>query len=174
MIDTHTHLYAEEFDHDRLEIIQKAIDNGVNHFLLPAIDSQTHEKMLKLEKSFPHLFSAMIGLHPCYVKPESWKQELEIVKNYLNQRKFCAIGEIGIDSIFLEGGQSLISQAFEENVIDAGEIFIANKILGDEKGKSFITGFDREKMDEAVILKNVKYNVYGENVGIEFLQKNYN
>ena len=43
MIDTHTHLYAEEFDHDRLEIIQKAIDNGVNHFLLPAIDSQTHE-----------------------------------------------------------------------------------------------------------------------------------
>ena len=62
----------------------------------------------------------------------------------------------------------------EENVIDAGEIFIANKILGDEKGKSFIAGFDREKMDEAVILKNVKYNVYGENVGIEFLQKNYN
>ena len=58
--------------------------------------------------------------------------------------------------------------------IDAGEIFIANKVLGDEKGKSFIAGFDREKMDEAVILKNVKYNVYGENVGIEFLQKNYN
>ena len=102
---------------------------------------------------------------------------IEIV---LNGTKFSfkeilrKIGEIGIDSILLEGGQSLISQAFEENVIDAGEIFIANKILGDEKGKSFNTGFDREKMDEAVILKNVKYNVYGENVGIEFLQKNYN
>ena len=62
----------------------------------------------------------------------------------------------------------------EENVIDAGEIFIANKILGDEKGKTFIAGFDREKMDEAMILENVKYNIYGKNVGMEFLQKNYN
>ena len=63
MIDTHTHLYSEEFDYDRHEIIQKAIDSGVNHFFLPAIDSQTHEKMLKLEKNYSHLFSAMMGLH---------------------------------------------------------------------------------------------------------------
>lgn len=116
MIDTHTHLYSEEFDYDRHEIIQKAIDNGVNHFLLPAIDSQTHEKMLKLEKSFPHLFSAMIGLHPCYVKPESWKQELEIVKNYLNQRKFCAIGEIGIDLYWDKSTLDIQIKAFEKQI----------------------------------------------------------
>ena len=116
MIDTHTHLYAEEFDHDRLEIIQKAINNGVNHFLLPAIDSQTHEKMLKLEKSYSHLFSAMIGLHPFYVKPESWKQELEIVKNYLNQRKFCAIGEIGIDLYWDKSTLDIQIKAFEQQI----------------------------------------------------------
>ena len=73
----------------------------------------------------------------------------------------------------LEGGQSLISQAFEEDVIDAGEIFIANKILGDTEGKSFIAGFDKKNMNGAIVLKNVKYNVYDENVGMEFLQKSY-
>lgn len=81
------------------------------------------------------------------------------------------IGKLGIDSVLLEGGQSLISQAFEEDVVDAGEIFIANKILGDTEGKSFIAGFDKENMNEAIILKNVKYNVYGENVGMEFFTK---
>ena len=98
---------------------------------------------------------------------------------FLNGTKFSfkeileKIGTLGIDSILLEGGQSLISQAFEEDVIDAGEIFIANKILGDTEGKSFIAGFDKKNMDESIILKNVKYNIYGENVGMEFLQKSY-
>ena len=98
---------------------------------------------------------------------------------FLNGTKFSfkeileKIGKLGIDSILLEGGQSLISQAFEEDVIDAGEIFIANKILGDTEGKSFIAGFDKKNMNESIVLKNVKYNVYGENVGMEFLQKNY-
>ena len=98
---------------------------------------------------------------------------------FLNGTKFSfkeilkKIGKLGIDSILLEGGQSLISQAFEEDVIDAGEIFIANKILGDTEGKSFIAGFDKKNMNESIVLKNIKYNVYGENVGMEFLQKNY-
>ena len=97
---------------------------------------------------------------------------------FLNGTKFSfkeileKIGSLGIDSILLEGGQSLISQAFEEDIVDAGEIFIANKILGDTEGKSFIAGLDKKNMNEAIVLKNVKYNVYGENVGMEFLQKN--
>lgn len=84
------------------------------------------------------------------------------------------IGKMGIDSILLEGGESLISLAFKEDIIDSGEIFIANKILGDTNSKSFISGFNRENMDEAIVLRNSKYNIYGENVGIEFYLKNYN
>jgi len=117
---------------------------------------------------------------------EASKKQLNFSENnkvrfiFLNGTKFGfkeileKIGELGIDSILLEGGQSLISQAFEEDVVDAGEIFIANKILGDNDGKSFIAGFDKENMSEAIVLKNVKYNVYGENFGMEFLQKSYN
>ena len=83
------------------------------------------------------------------------------------------IGKTGIDSILLEGGETLISLAFEENVIDGGEIFIANKILGDSSAKPFISGFVREKMEEAVQLTNVRNNIYGENVGMEFYFKKY-
>ena len=84
------------------------------------------------------------------------------------------IGKSGIDSVLLEGGETLISLAFEENVIDGGEIFIANKILGDSGAKPFISGFVREKMDEAIQLTNVRNNIYGENVGMEFYFKKYN
>ena len=91
MIDTHTHLYSEEFDHDRTEIIQRASNKGVTHFYLPAIDSEYHQKMLDLEQEYPNQIFAMMGLHPCYVKPETWEKELSIVEQYIRKRNFCAI-----------------------------------------------------------------------------------
>lgn len=78
------------------------------------------------------------------------------------------IGAEGIDSILLEGGSYLISKAFEENVIDGGEIFIAPKILGDEKAIPFIKGFNFENIDDGFHLGNVKINSYGDNVSLEF------
>ena len=83
------------------------------------------------------------------------------------------IGKMGIDSVLLEGGESLISLAFREEVIDAGEIFVANKILGDKNAKPFISGFSKDKMEEAILLNNVKNNIYGENIGMEFYLKKY-
>jgi TatD DNase family protein len=116
MIDTHTHLYAEEFDEDRKEAIQRALDKGITEFYLPAIDSESHEKMLQLETEYPsHIFS-MMGLHPCYVKPESWEKELEIVKNYLDQREFPAIGEIGIDLYWDKTTLDIQVKAFEQQI----------------------------------------------------------
>ncbi|ASK32200.1 hydrolase TatD [Chryseobacterium sp. T16E-39] len=116
MIDTHTHLYAEEFDEDRNEAIQRALDKGITEFYLPAIDSESHEKMLQLESEYPeHIFS-MMGLHPCYVKPESWEKELDIVKTYLDQRSFPAIGEIGIDLYWDRSTLDIQVKAFEQQI----------------------------------------------------------
>lgn len=94
--DTHTHLYAEEFNADRTVLIQKAINNGVKRFYLPNIDSTSIEAMHLLEKEFPENCFAMMGLHPCSVNA-SVETELAIVKNWLSKRKYAAIGEIGID-----------------------------------------------------------------------------
>jgi TatD DNase family protein len=95
-IDTHTHLYAEEFDADRNSLIQKAIDNGVKKFYLPNIDSASVAGMLDLEAQFPENVFAMMGLHPCHVNA-TVQAELDTVEKWLKKRKFVAIGEIGID-----------------------------------------------------------------------------
>lgn len=116
MIDTHTHLYAEEFDEDRKEAIQRALDKGISEFYLPAIDSESHEKMLNLETEYPGQIFSMMGLHPCYVKPESWEKELEIVKNYLDDRHFPAIGEIGIDLYWDKTTLDIQVKAFEQQI----------------------------------------------------------
>ncbi|TXF75010.1 TatD family hydrolase [Chryseobacterium sp.] len=116
MIDTHTHLYSEEFDHDRKEMIERAVSKGISKFYLPAIDSETHEKMLNLEKNYPGQIFAMMGLHPCYVKPETWENELKIVENYLKQRSFPAIGEIGIDLYWDKSTLDIQVKAFEKQI----------------------------------------------------------
>lgn len=116
MIDTHTHLYSDQFDDDRDEMIQRALDNGISKFFLPAIDSQWHEKMLSLEAQYPDRIFAMMGLHPCDVKPKTWQNELKIVENYLNSRKFCAIGEIGIDLYWDKTTLDIQVKAFEQQI----------------------------------------------------------
>ena len=116
MIDTHTHLYSEQFDDDRAAMIQRALDKGVEKFMLPAIDSETHEKMLSLEADYPNQMFAMMGLHPCSVQPESWEKELEIVKNYIDQRDYVAIGEIGIDLYWDKSTLDIQVKAFEQQI----------------------------------------------------------
>lgn len=116
MIDTHTHLYSEEFDEDRAEAILRATEKGVNAFYLPAIDSESHEKMFRMEADYPKQVFAMMGLHPCYVKPESWEKELQIVEKYLNERDFPAVGEIGIDLYWDKTTLDIQIKAFEQQI----------------------------------------------------------
>lgn len=94
--DTHTHLYSDEFDQDRDEMIQRAIQEGISRFFIPAIDSSCTQSMYDLEKNYPDNVFLMMGLHPTYVK-EDYLVELEHVEEELAKRKFYAIGEIGID-----------------------------------------------------------------------------
>jgi TatD DNase family protein len=95
-IDTHIHLYAEEFDADRDLLIQRALKNNVAKFYLPNVDSESITRMHGLEKNYPDNCFAMMGLHPCSVK-ENVYDELKLSEEWLKKRKYAAIGEIGID-----------------------------------------------------------------------------
>lgn len=95
-IDTHTHLYSEEFDADRTDIITNAINVGIEKLYLPNVDSASIDGMLALEQQFPDNCFPMMGLHPCSVK-ENYKEELATIKSWLDKRRFFAIGEIGMD-----------------------------------------------------------------------------
>ena len=83
-------------DLDQEEVLQRAFSEGVKKFYLPAIDSAAIPAMLALEKKFPEKCIPMMGLHPCYVK-ENFQEELIIVKEWLRNRNFAAVGEIGTD-----------------------------------------------------------------------------
>ncbi len=96
LVDTHTHLYLDNYDADRDEVIKDAIKKGVQHMLLPAIDSKTFDAMKRLEQDYPDNCFAMIGLHPTSVA-DDYESEMELVENELQKGGYVAIGEIGID-----------------------------------------------------------------------------
>jgi len=114
--DTHTHLYSEEFENDRTEMIQRAIDAGVSRFFVPSIDSTYTQKMYALEAQFPQNIFLMMGLHPCYVKPETYLAELAHVETELAKRKFQAIGEIGIDLYWDKTTLAIQQEAFRQQI----------------------------------------------------------
>lgn len=115
MIDTHTHLYLKEFAADIKFVIARAEQEGVGKFFLPAIDSAENAAMFSLEKQFPGKCFAMAGLHPCSVK-ENYKEELTIVEKLLEERKFAAIGETGLDFYW---DKTFIREQYESLAIQA-------------------------------------------------------
>ena len=96
IIDTHTHLYLNQFKEDIDDVITKAKENGIKKFIFPAIDSSYFDSMHNLKKKYPNDIFLMSGLHPTDVK-ENYKDELDFVVNSLKSHNYVAIGEIGID-----------------------------------------------------------------------------
>lgn len=95
-IDTHTHLYLDEFESDRMAVVENAIDKCVSTMLMPAIDKSSFAAMMKLASDFPENCLPMIGLHPTSVK-ENFEDELDFVKQELENKRYIGVGEIGID-----------------------------------------------------------------------------
>lgn len=116
LIDSHTHLYSEEFDSDIDQVIQRANEAGIQKFYLPAIDSSYTERMLNLEAKYPQQMFPMMGLHPTSVKPESYESELEQVKSWLDKRNFSAVGEIGIDLYWEKSTLEIQREAFKKQI----------------------------------------------------------
>lgn len=96
LIDTHAHIYLEQFDKDRKEVIERATRSSVSKIFLPNIDTSTLESMLNLEDEYPGQCYALIGLHPCSVNT-NFQKELKIIEEWLGKRSFKGIGETGTD-----------------------------------------------------------------------------
>ncbi|MDR2425360.1 MAG: TatD family hydrolase [Prevotellaceae bacterium] len=96
MTDTHAHLYDEQFDADRDEMIQRAVANGVSAIVVPSTDSTNHNAMMQLCRRYPDICYPAVGLHPTSVN-ENWRNEIAEVEKCLKSDKYTALGEIGID-----------------------------------------------------------------------------
>ncbi|NMH28670.1 TatD family hydrolase [Flavobacterium silvaticum] len=146
--DTHTHLYSEEFANDRNDMIQRAIAAGVTRFFVPSIDSGCTNAMYQLEAAYPDNVFLMMGLHPVYVKPESWEKELDFVESELKRRKFCAVGEIGIDLYWDKSTLGIQQQAFRRQIQLAKHYHLPINIHCREAFDEIFEVLESEKSDD--------------------------
>ncbi len=116
LIDTHVHIYSEEYDADRKQMMERAVNAGVSKFVIPAIDSEVTPKMYSLKQEYPEQVFLMMGLHPTYVKWETYLEELAHVERELASRKFVAVGEIGIDLFWDQSTLEIQQEAFRSQI----------------------------------------------------------
>ena len=115
LIDTHTHLYVSQFDADRSQMIKRALDAGVEQFVLPAIDSETTTAMHSLKLDYPNNIHLMMGLHPTHVG-ENLIEEMAHVQQQLATHSFVAVGEIGMDLYWDKSYQKEQKDAFAKQI----------------------------------------------------------
>lgn len=96
LIDTHAHVYVDQFKKDRDEVIQKSFELGLEKIIMPNIDATTIDSMMEVEEKYPGQCIATMGLHPCSVG-KNFEKELYLVEDWLSKRHFIAVGEIGTD-----------------------------------------------------------------------------
>lgn len=114
-IDTHTHLYASEFDNDRKEMIHRAIENGISKVFLPNISEETIPKMEQMVTDYPGVCYSMMGIHPCDIEKD-WERQLDAIKSYYKKGYHIGIGEIGIDLYWDKSLKSEQIEAFRAQV----------------------------------------------------------
>ncbi|MDR1679798.1 MAG: TatD family hydrolase [Prevotellaceae bacterium] len=176
MIDTHSHIYLKDFDADRLAVIFRAKNAGVEHIILPNVDSSTLSAMLELEATEPQFFHAAIGLHPTSVKA-NYADELALIRAELDNRNYCAMGEIGLDlywdkSFFREQlivFEQQLQWAVERNlpvIIHVREAFVevfevVKKYQQDLKGIFHSFGGTVDEARQIMSLNNFKMGING-------------
>jgi TatD DNase family protein len=137
LIDTHCHLYLQEYDADLPAVIERAENEGVEKFYLPGIDSSVIDRILKTEQLYPGKCLAMMGLHPCSVR-DNYQDELLIVEEWLARRSFSAVGEIGLDFYW--------DKTFAEQQYDA---YKRQLILARQYGLPVVL-HSRDSLDESI------------------------
>jgi len=115
LTDTHIHLYSEDYEDDRDELIENAFKEQIERFFLPAIDSETTQAMYDLEARYPENVFLMMGLHPTHVQ-ENFEDELKHVEEQFGQRRFYAVGEIGIDLHWDKSTLGIQQEAFRRQI----------------------------------------------------------
>lgn len=115
LIDTHTHLYSDAFKEDENAMMQRAFDQGIHHFYLPAIDSEHTPSMHDLKAKYPDNIHLMMGLHPTSVK-ENYEEELAHVLAQFEKHNFVAVGEIGIDLYWDKSTLGIQQDAFKRQI----------------------------------------------------------
>lgn len=144
MVDTHSHIYGPEFSQDIDEVIERALEAGVNKILLPNINEESISSMLSLAKRYPEICYPMMGLHPEDVK-ENWLSVLERMKPFLD--KMIAVGEVGLDFYWDATYRKEQMEAFEYQICWAKERDLPLVVHMRKAEQELLEIMDRHKAD---------------------------
>lgn len=118
LIDTHSHIYDEAFDNDRKEVVERAVAEGIERVVLPAIDGESNERLFDMCREYGDYVVPLMGLHPTSVNDNPrWRDELAEVELLLENpphgiNKFYGVGEIGLDLYWSRDWQTEQTEAF--------------------------------------------------------------
>ncbi len=115
LIDTHCHLYLEDFDPEQEQLIEEAKASGIERLLMPNVDLTTIDRMHALCDQHPDFALPMMGFHPTSVD-EHYAESLRHTEQWLGKRAYCAIGEIGIDLYWDKTYLKEQQEVFEEQL----------------------------------------------------------
>lgn len=122
LIDTHSHIYDEAFDGDRKEVVERAIAEGVERIILPAIDGESDERLFDMCREYGNYVVPLMGLHPTSVNDNPrWREEIAKVERLLANppegiARFYGVGEIGLDLYWSRDWQTEQTEAFRAQV----------------------------------------------------------
>ena len=114
-VDTHSHIYDEAFDADREAVLGRCDEAGVTALVMPAISAASYASMCRCADAHPQMLFPCIGLHPTEIGP-SWEEETAFVRSHLHERKFYAVGEIGLDEYWSTEYLDLQKRLFAEQI----------------------------------------------------------
>ena len=131
LIDTHNHIYLEDFDPEQDILIREAQESGIDTLLLPNVDLETVDRLHDLCARYPDFAFPMMGLHPTSVK-ENYASDLRQIESYLHKHTYCAIGEIGIDLFWDKTYKKQQIEVFEEQLRWSADLGLPVAIHGRE------------------------------------------
>ncbi len=148
LIETHAHIYSRKFDSDREEVIDRAKEAGISRIYMPNVDSESIDAMMEVEHRHPYYCIAQMGIHPCSIKKETMDKELYVVEDWLNKRKFSAVGEIGIDLYWDKSTLPYQTEAFKIQIEWAKQKDLPIVIHARESMEEIITVLEEVKDDK--------------------------
>lgn len=120
IVDTHCHLYDEAFRPDFDDVLTRAREAGLEACVMPGIDRSCHESLVAMADALPGFAFPCIGLHPTSVS-ETWEEELAFVKERFADRRWYAVGEIGLDEYWSKDFVKEQIRVLEEQIVLAAE-----------------------------------------------------
>lgn len=122
LIDTHTHLYLDDFDGEKEAAVNRAFSHGIDQMIFPNVDISTIKPMKELASKFPSKISMAMGLHPTEVDG-NWEECLDdVLKEMSSYNRYIAVGEIGIDLYWDKSFEKEQMLVFDRQVLEAEKL----------------------------------------------------